>query len=80
MQCDDPIISEDSNKLTLYTFRPSSRVATAERKLKLVNDSQAKSYGVHNVVCDLCDTDVPLEGDGDYNLTSWESHKLQCSL
>lgn len=58
---------------------PSSRVATAERKLRIVNDSQAKSFDARNVECALCGVCVVLEGEGDYNLTTWDEHKSCCS-
>ena len=58
--------------------RPSSRVATATRKLQLVNDSQAKSFGIHNVHCASCNRDVDLGHAIDYDLTKWEDHKTQC--
>ncbi|KAI9454438.1 hypothetical protein F5148DRAFT_1288634 [Russula earlei] len=57
---------------------PSSRVATAERKLKLVNDASAKSFTATSVQCAHCDTTVMLHGDGDYNLTKWEEHSEEC--
>ncbi|KAA1470225.1 hypothetical protein DENSPDRAFT_835974 [Dentipellis sp. KUC8613] len=57
---------------------PSSRVATAERKLKLVNDSSAKSFTVKSVECRACGAMVALEGEEDYNLTKWEEHKTSC--
>lgn len=57
---------------------PSSRVAAAERKLRLVNDPQAKSYQAHDVECAVCGVRVNLKGDGQYNLTSWEEHKDRC--
>ncbi|KAF5350221.1 hypothetical protein D9758_007782 [Tetrapyrgos nigripes] len=56
---------------------PSSRVATAERKLKIVNDPRAKKFGPRHVVCASCGTTVALQG-GDYNLTNWEQHKTEC--
>ncbi|EIN09497.1 hypothetical protein PUNSTDRAFT_143044 [Punctularia strigosozonata HHB-11173 SS5] len=57
---------------------PSSRVATAERKLKLVNDSQAKHFTTCSVDCNVCGDRVTLEGEGDYKLTKWEEHKGSC--
>ncbi|KZV65183.1 hypothetical protein PENSPDRAFT_655990 [Peniophora sp. CONT] len=57
---------------------PSSRVATAERKLKLVNDASAKKFTTTSVVCKHCQATVTLEGEGAYNLTSWEKHKKTC--
>lgn len=62
------------------SFRsPSSRVATAERKLKLVNDPRVKSFGASFVVCTSCDTKIELMNDVDYNLTLWEEHKAGCA-
>ncbi|KAF9073250.1 hypothetical protein BDP27DRAFT_1216203, partial [Rhodocollybia butyracea] len=58
---------------------PSSRVATAERKLKLVNDPRVKSFGTSFVVCAACDTKIELMNDVDYNLTLWEEHKAGCA-
>lgn len=57
---------------------PSSRVATAERKLKLVNDASAKSFSGTSVHCIHCDTTIALDGEGDYNLTKWQEHKATC--
>ncbi|KAH7867824.1 hypothetical protein F5879DRAFT_952570 [Lentinula edodes] len=57
---------------------PSSRVATAERKLKLVNDERATSFGVNHVICAACNTTVALMNDVDYNLTLWDEHKAGC--
>ncbi|KDQ61517.1 hypothetical protein JAAARDRAFT_30966 [Jaapia argillacea MUCL 33604] len=57
---------------------PSSRVATAERKLKLVNDSQVKSFTVQAIECFICSQTVQLEG-ADYDLTKWEEHKEHCN-
>jgi len=57
---------------------PSSRVATATRKLQLVNDSQAKSFSIHNVHCASCNHDVDLGQAIDYDLTNWEVHKTRC--
>jgi hypothetical protein len=63
----------------LLFFRPSSRVATAERKLKLVNDASAKDFSTRSVECLHCRETVALEGEGDYDLTNWEAHKLSCA-
>ncbi|TFK64100.1 hypothetical protein BDN72DRAFT_963443 [Pluteus cervinus] len=57
----------------------SDRVASAKRKMKIVNDARAKSFGIRHVACGKCGMNVILEGEGDYNLTSWEAHKAQCS-
>lgn len=60
------------------TCSPSSRVATAERKLKLVNDASAKSFTGTSVDCVHCDATITLDGEGDYNLTKWQEHKAAC--
>jgi hypothetical protein len=60
------------------SYIPGHRVATAERKLRLVNDSQAKAFTSKSVVCASCSQRVILEGEGDYNLTEWEQHKTTC--
>ncbi|KAH9975946.1 hypothetical protein BGW80DRAFT_1457477 [Lactifluus volemus] len=57
---------------------PSSRVATAERKLKLVNDACAKSFTTTSVLCKHCDATIALDGEGDYNVTKWDEHKTNC--
>lgn len=60
--------------LTLHS--PSSRVATAQRKLKIVNDANVKAFTARSVECKLCDATIELEGGSDYDLTKWEEHKL----
>jgi len=57
---------------------PSGRVATMNRRLQLLNDSQVKSFTTEAVVCDVCKLPVVLQGDGDYNLVKWHEHKLTC--
>ncbi|KAE9396892.1 hypothetical protein BT96DRAFT_921818 [Gymnopus androsaceus JB14] len=52
------------------TTIPSSRVATAQRKLELVNDPRVKSFSPTHVV---------YMHDVDYNLTLWQEHKAGCS-
>ncbi|KAL7280420.1 hypothetical protein ACG7TL_005348 [Trametes sanguinea] len=54
---------------------PSSRVATAQRKLKLVNDEHVKAFTPRSVECKLCNTTVELGATADYDLTKWEEHK-----
>lgn len=56
--------------------RPSSRVAAAERKLRLVNDPQAKTFDSGYVECSQCNQKIILEED--YNLTKWDEHKAEC--
>ncbi|KAM5536629.1 hypothetical protein V8D89_009724 [Ganoderma adspersum] len=58
---------------------PSSRVATAQRKLSLVNDSQVKIFTTQSVDCKLCNSTVELEGKADYDTTKWEEHKATCT-
>ncbi|KAF9266905.1 hypothetical protein L218DRAFT_755876 [Marasmius fiardii PR-910] len=58
---------------------PSSRVATAERKLRIVNDPRARAFGPRHVECAACGKSIVLGGDADYTLTSWEKHKTGCS-
>ncbi|KAI8996619.1 hypothetical protein BD414DRAFT_478552 [Trametes punicea] len=55
---------------------PSSRVAIAQRKLKLVNDANVQSFTSRSVECKLCSATIELQGDSDYELTKWEEHKL----
>ncbi|KAL6309276.1 hypothetical protein BKA93DRAFT_759405 [Sparassis latifolia] len=61
------------------TATPSARVATAERKLKLVNDTQVKAFTPHSVECASCVATVTLDGEIEYDVTEWEKHKLICS-
>jgi hypothetical protein len=58
---------------------PSNRVASAKRRLLLVNDPQARSFDARNIQCAHCSASVKLEGEGDYNLTQWDEHKLACN-
>ncbi|TBU34093.1 hypothetical protein BD311DRAFT_747125 [Dichomitus squalens] len=58
---------------------PSSRVATAQRKLNLVNDPQVKSCTSQSVECKSCNKTIELEGKAEYDLTKWEEHKLACN-
>lgn len=57
---------------------PDGRVATANRRLQLVNDSQARHYTPTSVECIACDDTIALEGEGDYNLAKWHDHKTRC--
>ncbi|KAH9951210.1 hypothetical protein B0H21DRAFT_685482, partial [Amylocystis lapponica] len=56
-----------------------SRVATAQRKLQLVNDAQAKSFTTHTVECSLCGETVSLASSVDYDLAEWTKHKEICT-
>jgi hypothetical protein len=58
---------------------PSSRIATAQRKLRIVNDSQAKAFTARSVECAACESSIQLDGEGDYDLTKWDAHKTHCS-
>jgi len=68
----------EQHKQTCTGILPSTRVATVNRKLQLVNDSQAKSFTSRSVECASCDAAVILEGEGDYDLTKWHEHKSNC--
>jgi len=59
-------------------FSPSSRVATAERKIALLNDPQVRTASPNSVRCTYCKVTVMLEGDVDYDLTKWNEHKTTC--
>ena len=65
-----------SDSTLMGPVSPSSRVATAQRKLKLVNDPHVKAFTPRSVDCKLCDTTVELERTAEYDLTKWEDHKL----
>ncbi|KAI9464747.1 hypothetical protein HD554DRAFT_2026280, partial [Boletus coccyginus] len=58
---------------------PGSRVATAERKILLLNDPQVlKVCSPGQVECCNCKRVVPLEGEVGYDLTKWIEHKQNC--
>ncbi|KAH9913957.1 uncharacterized protein BXZ73DRAFT_92876 [Epithele typhae] len=57
---------------------PSTRVATAQRKLRLVNDSQVKEFAEYSITCGHCSVVVKSESDREYDLTNWEQHKTTC--
>ncbi|KAG6861448.1 hypothetical protein C0995_016539 [Termitomyces sp. Mi166 len=64
--------------------QPSDRVAAATRKLRLVNDSQVKSFTEREVVCAYCDSTITSNGSngqyqGEYNLLAWAEHKVTCT-
>ncbi|KAL0953870.1 hypothetical protein HGRIS_005044 [Hohenbuehelia grisea] len=65
----------NAHQLRCSDIVPSHRVAAAQSKLQIVNDSQAKSFTPRSVECKLCGHTVKLAGEGDYNLTSWLEHK-----
>ncbi|KAG5219718.1 Peroxisomal targeting signal receptor [Salix suchowensis] len=59
-------------------IQPSERVAAAERKLQLVNDSQVKYFTGELVQCATCGITIQLQGV-EYELTEWIKHKgLNC--
>ncbi|KAG6336029.1 hypothetical protein ID866_3064 [Astraeus odoratus] len=60
------------------SFSPGSRVATAERKIALLNDPQVRTASPRKVHCALCKATVTLEGDVDYDLAKWNEHKTTC--
>lgn len=57
---------------------PSGRTAVMSRRNQLADDPQVKSFTTEAVVCNACNLPVVLQGDGDYNLVSWQEHKLSC--
>ncbi|KAG6856560.1 hypothetical protein H0H87_003242 [Tephrocybe sp. NHM501043] len=62
--------------------QPSDRVASATRKLRLLNDSQVKSFTDTAIVCDHCDSTITANGDthkGEHGLIAWEEHKILCT-
>lgn len=59
-------------------FSPGSRVATAERKIVLLNDPQVRACSPAHVKCGTCKSVVALEGEVDYDLTKWTEHKEKC--
>lgn len=73
------IVNWVAHQGTCESGQPSDRVASAERQLKLLNDSQAESFTEHEVLCRACGEKVQLLGSGNYNLTKWEEHKTHCS-
>ncbi|KIJ57773.1 hypothetical protein HYDPIDRAFT_34803 [Hydnomerulius pinastri MD-312] len=58
---------------------PSSRVATAERKITLLNDPQARWSAPRSVQCAFCKSTVEMDGAVDYDLTKWNEHKEKCT-
>ncbi|KIK98231.1 hypothetical protein PAXRUDRAFT_134646, partial [Paxillus rubicundulus Ve08.2h10] len=60
------------------SFSPSSRVATTERKIALLNDPQVKSCSPQSIHCRVCKSTVALDGALDYDLTRWNEHKEKC--
>ncbi|KAH7915276.1 hypothetical protein BJ138DRAFT_147906 [Hygrophoropsis aurantiaca] len=58
---------------------PNSRVATAERKLTLLGDPQAKLPTPQSVECAFCKSTIALDGATEYDLTRWNDHKAQCT-
>ncbi|KIJ20967.1 hypothetical protein PAXINDRAFT_165777 [Paxillus involutus ATCC 200175] len=57
---------------------PSSRIATTERKIALLNDPQVKSCSPQSIHCRVCKSTVALDGAVDYDLTKWNEHKEKC--
>jgi hypothetical protein len=60
------------------SFSPSSRIATTERKIALLNDPQVKSCSPQSIHCRVCKSTVALDGAVDYDLTKWNEHKEKC--
>lgn len=64
---------------TLASDAPSTRVKEAERKLKLVNDSNVKEFASTWAVCKICDVKVLLSEKVPYLLDNWIEHKTFCA-
>ncbi|KAG5342490.1 hypothetical protein C0989_001554 [Termitomyces sp. Mn162] len=71
---------------SLTKHQPSDRVAAATRKLRLVNDSQVKSFTECEVVCVYCGSTVISNNEngegkyqGEYSLLAWTEHKVTCT-
>ena len=47
--------------------------------MKLVNDSQVKDFNTDTVLCKVCEAEVDLDGEYDYDLTKWDEHKATCA-
>lgn len=58
---------------------PSDRVAAAKRKLRVVNDTQVKSFSPRSIECGFCGITVQLVGEGEFNLANWDEHKSHCT-
>ncbi|KAG6850650.1 hypothetical protein H0H93_010378 [Arthromyces matolae] len=68
--------------LIMSRHQPSDRVAAATRKLRLVNDSQVKSFTDQNVLCAYCDTTIvsgEMKNQGQHDLDAWTEHKTICT-
>lgn len=59
------------------SIREGTRVATAKRKLVLVNDAQVKNFTSTEVLCATCNETISL-GEMEYGLAIWEQHKTTC--
>lgn len=73
-----PVLRAPRRTPSKPSFSPSSRVATAERKIVLFNDAQVKVFSPRRVQCGKCMSVVVLEGTVDYELTKWTEHKETC--
>ncbi|KAF8989010.1 hypothetical protein BDZ89DRAFT_1087513, partial [Hymenopellis radicata] len=62
---------------TCSDMQQSERVASVERKLRVVNDPQVKGHTPRHIECKQCGKNVQLVGS-EYNLENWETHKLEC--
>jgi len=68
----------EQHKVRCTGSLPSGRVATANRRLQLVNDTQVKQFTTRSVDCEECNDTIPLEGEGEFNLARWLDHKSRC--
>ena len=60
--------------------RPSERVQEAERRLRLVNDAQARDVNAKHVTCAQCKAGIMLDEKIPYHLDNWLLHKKTCSV
>ncbi|KAK0202554.1 hypothetical protein DFS33DRAFT_1384918 [Desarmillaria ectypa] len=67
----------NKHQLTCSDTSPSTRVAAAGDRIRLVNDPQVKDCGPRHVECKFCESTIPLEGD--YDPTNWITHQRMCT-
>ncbi|KAK0466978.1 uncharacterized protein EV420DRAFT_1506523 [Desarmillaria tabescens] len=67
----------NKHQLICSDTSPSTRVATAADRIRLVNDPQVKDCGPRHVDCKFCESTIQLEGD--YDPTNWITHQTTCT-
>jgi len=58
----------------------SDPVTSSERQKYLLNDPQACIVNPRVIKCLVCQSEIILADTGDYDLTNWNTHKVQCRL